>query len=92
MTDERDRTQPSVAFRVVRYSLCVCTCVAVGLLVRHFLLRAADRPLDLAALPRQGLNAPFITSPDLVVEKMVEMGRPGRVIWFTTSDVVTVVL
>lgn len=78
MSDELDRASRSGAFRVVRYGLYVCACLTLGLLVRHFLFRAADRPLDLSALPRQGLNAPFITSTDLVVEKMVELGRPAQ--------------
>ncbi len=75
MSGQDGEASRSLASRLVRYGLCICACVAAGLLARVLLLYAADRPRDLSALPHKGLNAPFVTSPDVVVEKMVELGR-----------------
>ncbi len=50
-------------------------CLVAGLTARHFLTQAADRPHYSPPAQRKGLNAPFITSPDLVVEKMVELAE-----------------
>lgn len=77
MASEQVRGTRSRAKVITSYVLVACICLAGGLLIRHLLFRTADRPLDRSALPRQGLNAPFIISPDVVVEKMVEMGRPA---------------
>ncbi len=78
MAEVQDRGTRSRAKVVASYVLVACVCLAGGLLIRHLLFRTAARPLDLAALPRKGLNAPNIKSTDLVVEKMVEMGRPAE--------------
>ncbi|MCU0961977.1 MAG: methyltransferase domain-containing protein [Pirellulaceae bacterium] len=56
--------------------------MAAGVVLRYLLLETAHPPTKLSPPPRQGLNAPFITSPDLVVEKMVELACP------TPSDLV----
>lgn len=61
--------------RTARYALYGLICLIVGLLGRHLLLTLATRPLDRPSPPRRRLNAPFITSPDPVVAKMVELAR-----------------
>jgi SAM-dependent methyltransferase len=48
-------------------------CLLAGLAVRYGLGMLAARPDYSAPLPRKGLNAPFITSPDSVVDRMVEL-------------------
>ena len=78
MAESQDRGTRSRAKVAASYVLVACVCLAAGLVVRHFLLREAARPLDLSALPRKGLNAPNIKSTDLVVEKMVDMGWPAE--------------
>jgi SAM-dependent methyltransferase len=51
-------------------------CLLGGLAARHFLYTAADESnFDESPLPRQGLNAPYIKTPDPVVEKMVELAQ-----------------
>jgi len=52
-----------------------CVILVLGLAVRHFLNRISDLPLRSPPLERQGLNAPFITTPDIVVDKMVELAE-----------------
>ena len=47
-------------------------CLALGLTAWYLLRQAADMPSHLPPPERQGRNAPFITTPDLTVEKMEE--------------------
>ena len=51
-------------------------CLLAGLLARHILYTAADKSsFDPTPPPRPGLNAPFVKTPDPVVEKMVAMAQ-----------------
>lgn len=59
----------------LRFIAIASVCLVAGLTVRHFLSQAARQPDSSPPPVRQGLNAPFITTPDLVVEKMVEVAR-----------------
>lgn len=70
-TDRQGRTRS----RWRRWVLAGLVCVAVGVVVRYVLLDKTHLPTRMSAVRRQGLNAPFITSPDLVVEQMVELAR-----------------
>lgn len=70
--------QPSA--RGAKRRLCVLVaigvvCVPAVLVGRHFLGVFITSPGRSPALPRPVANAPFITTPDLVVEKMVEMAQ-----------------
>ncbi len=75
MSDRKDETRRKRMSGLQRGVLCGLTCLAVGVLVRHLLLGLAERPLDLSPLHYQGRSAPFITSSDDVVEKMIELAR-----------------
>ena len=50
-------------------------CLLGGLAAAYLINRSADLPDSSPALERQGLNAPFITTPDLVVDTMVELAE-----------------
>lgn len=58
-------------------------CLLVGLAAAYLLNRSADLPDSSPALERQGLNAPFITTPNLVVDTMVELAeiKEGDVVY-----------
>jgi SAM-dependent methyltransferase len=58
-----------------RFVVIGCVVLVLGLAIRHFLNRTADVPLSQPPGERQGLNAPFITTPDVVLEKMVELAE-----------------
>jgi SAM-dependent methyltransferase len=59
-------------------ALCVCgLLVLLGLGARAYLLRVASVPPDQRALPRPDANAPFITTPPIVVDKMIELAQVG---------------
>ena len=47
-------------------------CLVGGLAARHCLRKTADLPRHFPPPPHTGRNAPFIVTPDHVVEKMVE--------------------
>ena len=52
--------------------------LAGALVGRYFLYRGADLShLDTSPLPRQKRDAPFITTPQAVVDKMIEMAELG---------------
>jgi SAM-dependent methyltransferase len=53
----------------------VCVCLVGGATIWYFLSRAADVPLNSPPPERQGLNAPFIKTPNVVVDKMVELAE-----------------
>lgn len=53
----------------------VCLCLVGGAATWYFLSRAADVPLNSPPPERQGLNAPFIKTPNVVVDKMVELAE-----------------
>lgn len=55
-------------------ALCVGLVLA-GVAARYFLLTAASAPYDTSPAPRQGLNAPFVTTPDFVVDEMVKLAN-----------------
>lgn len=55
--------------------MIVCLCLVGGAATWYFLNRAADVPLRLPPPERQGLNAPFIKTPNVVVDKMVELAE-----------------
>ncbi len=56
--------------------ICGCiACLLIAVPARHFLLRYASRPTDASPLYQGGNNAPFITSSDPVVEKMVQVAE-----------------
>ena len=50
-------------------------CLVLAVTIVYFLNRAANLPNHSAPLERQGLNAPFIKTPNVVVEKMVELAE-----------------
>ena len=53
-------------------AIVLLLCLVIGLIVRHLLLEIAGQ--EFAAPHRQlGNNAPYITSPDLVVDQMIEL-------------------
>ncbi len=53
-----------------------CLILLAALYGRHLLLQQAANPKPIVdPTPRPRLNAPFITSPDVVVDKMVEMAQ-----------------
>jgi len=56
----------------VKLAVVVVVSLALGLTAWYLLHRAADAPLYSPPPERQGRNAPFIMTPDLTVEKMVE--------------------
>lgn len=60
--------------KLLRLVVIGLICLLVGLGVRHFLLAFSDESsFDTSPLPRQPRNAPFITTGDAVVEKMVQL-------------------
>jgi len=71
-----ERPAPGVTRRKLVAIVVVVVCLLAGLAGRHFLYTAFDvSNLDPAPLARPKINAPFITTPDLVVEKMVELAE-----------------
>lgn len=58
-----------------KLAVAVVVCLVAGLMIWYFLNQAANQPTSLAPAERQGLNAPFITTPDVVVDKMVELAE-----------------
>ncbi len=57
-------------------AVIIVVCLVLGLTIWYFLNQAASQATDFAApAERQGLNAPFITTPDVVVDKMVELAE-----------------
>ncbi|HEV7221717.1 MAG TPA: methyltransferase domain-containing protein [Pirellulales bacterium] len=51
--------------------------LVAGWAARGFLLRRASTPPDGTALPRPVVNAPYIPTPDEVVERMLELAEVG---------------
>ena len=73
---EEQRTVGTGHRRLVAIVVTGLVCLLLGLAVRDYLYTAADElDADSSPLPRQGLNAPFITTPDSVIEMMVELAE-----------------
>lgn len=69
---EKESSRPPFGTRLLATA---AVCILAGLAIRYFLYAAVDVPVNSPPPPRQGLNAPFIITPDVVVEKMAELAE-----------------
>jgi SAM-dependent methyltransferase len=51
--------------------------ISSGWVAREWIKRASERPVDGAALPRPEVNAPFVRTPDKIVNEMLELAEVG---------------
>lgn len=59
-------------------SVLAALALVVGLSVRFLLLTSASKPTDMSPGARELRNAPFITSPDRIVDEMVKLAALGK--------------
>jgi SAM-dependent methyltransferase len=73
LVTERPLAPHRVSRRVLLFGLLGCAVLAAGLSIRFLLFASASTPTDMAPGERELRNAPFITSPDRVVDEMVKL-------------------
>jgi SAM-dependent methyltransferase len=72
---QQEPNSSRVKFIPFRWIGACVACLLIAVAARHFLIQYASRSSDGSTLYQGGNNAPFITSADLVVEKMVEVAE-----------------
>lgn len=72
---QQDPKPFQVRFSRLRLVGTCFACLLIAVAVRHSLIYFTSRPIDGSTLYQGGNNAPFITSADLVIEKMVEVAE-----------------